>query len=815
MELEKLYDHTKCDAQAQEMWAQEKVCDFVPTDPAKVFSIDTPPPTVSGSLHIGHIFSYTHADLIARYKRMRGYHVFYPMGFDDNGLPTERFVEKKHNTRAHLMKRSEFIDLCSRETAEVEKIFENLWRRMGLSIDWSKTYSTISKDVRRTAQYSFIDLYNKGLVYRKQEPSLYCTTCRTSVAQAELESADVTTTFNDIVFVTEEGEKLVISTTRPELLPSCVALFFNPDDVRYKHLLNKFALTPVFEKPVRIMADEKVDPAKGTGLVMCCTFGDQTDIHWYKTYKLPFVQSVGFDGKWTPETGPLAGLNVREARKKMLELLKESERLVGQKTITHSVNTHERCKQEIEYLVLPQWFIKILEHKEAFLRRADEIEWRPAFMKARYLDWVQNLHWDWGISRQRFFGIPFPAWHCKDCQRVLLADVKELPVDPQEQPFPGGTCPHCSSTSIVPDTDVMDTWNTSSLTPLINLKWPDQSPDALTVPMSMRPQAHDIIRTWAFYTIVKTHFHCDTVPWKTLMISGHVLAGKDKISKSQGNSKMAPEELLKQFPADAIRYWAASGRLGTDTAFSENQLKIGQRLVTKLWNAYRFMGEHLQGYTPHKCVPTDALNQWLLHTLSATYLRYQEFFDAYEYQAALEAIEKFFWSDLCDNYLELVKDRFFNPANYSPEEVEATKQTLYDVGFGVLQLFAPFVPHVTEHLYQALFKQFEHTVSLHATKGDQARFAHTFETSFKNMGSVLAVIAAVRKLKSMQQVSLKKEIATLVVHTADASVRTLLEQQKTVLLGVTKAKELEITAQPLAASQFVVEGDVLTAHVIL
>jgi valyl-tRNA synthetase len=261
MEIEKLYDHATGDAQAQELWTREKVHDFVPANPEKVFSIDTPPPTVSGSLHIGHIFSYTHADLIARYKRMRGYHVFYPMGFDDNGLPTERFVEKKHNTRAHLMKRSEFIDLCLRETTEVEKLFENLWRRMGLSIDWSKTYSTISKDVRRVAQYSFIDLYNKGLVYRKQDPSLYCTTCRTSVAQAELESAEVTTTFNDIVFITEEGEKLIISTTRPELLPSCVALFFNPDDVRYKHLLNKFAITPVFEKPVRIMADQKVDPA--------------------------------------------------------------------------------------------------------------------------------------------------------------------------------------------------------------------------------------------------------------------------------------------------------------------------------------------------------------------------------------------------------------------------------------------------------------------------------------------------------------------------------------------------------------------------
>ncbi|MFA6263821.1 MAG: valine--tRNA ligase [Candidatus Babeliales bacterium] len=813
MEMEKLYDHKKCDALAQELWAREKVYNFVPTDPAKVFSIDTPPPTVSGSLHIGHIFSYTHADLVARYKRMRGYHVFYPMGFDDNGLPTERFVEKKHATRAHLMKRSEFIDLCLRETATVEKLFEDLWRRMGLSIDWTKTYSTISTDVRRISQQSFIDLYNKGLVYRKQEPSLYCTTCRTSVAQAELDSAEVTTTFNDLVFVTEEGEKLTISTTRPELLPSCVAVFFNPDDIRYKHLLNRFAITPIFEKPVRILADEKVDPAKGTGLVMCCTFGDQTDIYWYKTYKLPFVQAVGFDGKWTPETGPLAGLAMRDARKKAIELLKESEKLVGQKTITHSVTTHERCKQEIEYLVLQQWFIKILDHKEEFLKRADEIEWKPAFMKARYLDWVQNLHWDWGISRQRFFGIPFPIWHCRDCERVVCADTQYLPIDPQEQSFPGGKCPHCSSSNLVPDTDVMDTWNTSSLTPLINLHWPEKSPDKLTLPMSMRPQAHDIIRTWAFYTIVKAHFHCNTAPWKTIMISGHVLAGKEKISKSQENSKMAPEELLQQFSADAIRYWSASGRLGTDTAFSENQLKIGQRLVTKLWNAFRFIEEHLREYTPQAQAPSDCLNQWLMHALGVTYARYQELFDAYEYQAALEVVEKFFWSDFCDNYLELVKDRLFNPANHTPEEIEATKHTLYNAGFGILQLFAPFVPHVTEQLYQLLFKTHEKTISLHATLLDDKRFVAHFDASYKSMTTVLAVVASVRKLKSVQQVSLKKEIDTLVIHTNDQSALAALRQQWAVILGVTKAKHLEFSPEELANDQLAAEGEKTAARI--
>lgn len=790
MEMDKLYQHNVFDKQAQDLWEHQGIYAFKPTDPAKVFSIDTPPPTVSGTLHIGHVFSYTHADLVARYQRMSGFHVFYPMGFDDNGLATERFVEKKNNTKAYLMPRSEFIALCLRETMAAEKQFEALWRGLALSIDWSKLYSTISEPVRRASQYSFIELYKKGLVYRKQEPSLYCTTCRTSVAQAELESSEVSTMFNNIIFTTEGGEKLTIATTRPELLPACVAVFFHPDDTRYKHLAGKFAITPVFEKPVRIMPDDKVDPAKGTGLVMCCTFGDQTDIYWYKTYKLPFEHIVGLDGKWTEASGPLVGLTMRDARKKVLELLTQANALVDQKSITHSVNTHERCKQEIEYLILSQWFINILDHKETLLKRADEIEWRPEFMKVRYQDWVQNLHWDWCISRQRFFGIPFPVWHCKDCSHIIVADAKMLPIDPQEQSYPGGKCSECSGTHLTPDTDVMDTWNTSSITPLINIKWPDGSADKLVLPMSLRPQAHDIIRTWAFYTIVKAHYHANTIPWKTIMISGHVLAGKEKISKSQGNAKMAPEELLKNYPADVIRYWAASGRLGTDTAFSENQLKIGQRLVTKLWNAFRFIAEHLKNRAAVKVVVNDPLNQWILHSFSQTHAAYHQCFKGYEYYAALETGEKFFWADFCDNYLELIKDRLFNTQNYDPALIAETQFVLYEIGFGLLQMFAPFVPHVTETLYQLLFKDKEGVVSLHATTFDAKRCAYSFDRSNELMQRILMVVGAVRKLKSEGQHSLKAELITLEICSADKAVIADLETQKNLLKGIANAREI-------------------------
>jgi len=786
IETDKLYDAAKYETAARDLWQEHNVYAFKPTNPEKVFSIDTPPPTVSGTLHIGHVFSYTHADLMARYKRMRGYHVFYPMGFDDNGLATIRFVEKKNATKAHLHKRSDFIALCLKETHEAEQQFEALWRRISLSIDWTKIYSTISAPVRRASQHSFIDLYNKKLIYRKQEPALYCTTCRTSVAQAELESDEITTTFNNIQFTTESGDKLTIATTRPELLPACVAVFFHPDDVRYQKYSGQFAITPVFEKPVRIMPDEKVDPAKGTGLVMCCTFGDQTDIYWFKTYKLPFVQVVGFDGKWTADSGPLAGLTVHEARKKVLELLKESGTLLEQKTITHNVNTHERCHQEIEYLILTQWFIKILDHKEAFLRRADEINWYPSFMKARYKDWVQNLNWDWCISRQKPFGIPFPVWHCSDCGQEILAETSSLPIDPQEQAYPGGACPSCKGTNLKPDTDVMDTWNTSSLTPDINLHWPDQSPDKLTMPMSMRPQAHDIIRTWAFYTIVKAHYHHNTIPWQNIMISGHVLAGKEKISKSKENSKMTPEALLTQYPADVVRYWASNGRLGADTAYSENQLKIGQRLVTKLWNAFRFIGEHTAGIQPtgHLDTLKSPLNQWIAHTWSATYASFQRNFEEYEYQSALESIEKFFWQDFCDNYLELVKDQFFNPDQYTPQERQETATTLHEIGFGLLQTFAPFLPHLTETLYQAMYVAHEKTVSLHITILDDKRFSCTFEQSATLIAAVLAIVASVRKLKSEKQLSLKTDLESLTVYTNLSALAT----QSKLIAGITKAK---------------------------
>lgn len=765
-------------------------------NPGPLYSIDTPPPTVSGSLHIGHIFSYTQTDIIARYKRMSGFSVFYPFGFDDNGLPTERFVEKKLGISPFVVGRSEFIKQCLGVTHEVEEQFKQLWQQIGLSADWRECYSTISAQSRQISQASFIDLYHKGFVYRAYEPALYCTACRTSVAQAELDDAQKPSTFNDIVFESSDGTPLTISTTRPELLPACVALLYHPEDIRYKHLQGTHARVPLFDTIVPIIPDLEVLPEKGTGLVMCCTFGDKQDIVWFKRHKLPYRNIIGFDGKWTEAAGILAGLKLAQARQMVLDELAKQQKLVGQRAIEHTVNIHERCKKEIEYIALAQWFLKILPYKQQLIDLADTIQWSPAFMKARYKNWVENLTWDWCLSRQRYFGIPFPAWHCNDCHHIILANTQDLPLDPQEIPFTG-QCPQCKGSSISPDNDVMDTWNTSSLTPQIcaalynkNAQHIFDEPTPRSfLPMSMRPQAHDIIRTWAFYTIIKSWMHNSTIPWHDIVISGHVLSDSaEKLSKSKNNAKLAPEELLKTYPADVIRYWTASATLGQDSAFSDTQLKIGHRLVTKLWNAFRFFHEHAIRKTeqPSKL---DTVNEWILHQLTATFNSYKLSFDAYEFNGALEAIDRFFWHDFCDNYLELIKEQLFKPELYSLEMVEATRWTLYTVGVHILQLYAPFIPYVTESLYQQLFKEDEKTLSLHQMRFKP--FLWYFAESAQIMQHFNNVVAQIRKLKTQEQLSLKTPLEVLVIYHEKQEILDAIRTLQQYIKGISHAGTIE------------------------
>lgn len=790
--MDKTYEAKQSEQQIKLWWEQENIYQTRRDGKTPLFSIDTPPPTVSGHLHIGHIFSYTQTDIIARYMRLQGHNVFYPFGFDDNGIPTERFVEKKHDVYAPGMNRSEFIALCLKETVIAEKQFEELWRRIGLSVDWSASYSTIDERARRIAQASFVDLYNKGYIYRKQEPALYCAMCRTSVSQADLEDVEKETYFNDVQFTTTTGEHLVIGTTRPELLASCVALFYHPTDTRYKHLQGQHAIVPLYEHQVPIMADDKVQVEKGTGLVMCCTFGDKTDIEWFKKHSLPYRQSIGLDGKMVEATGPLAGLKVGDARVKVIELLQQAGLLLAQKKITHTVNVYERSKREIEYVMLSQWFLKILPYKQEFLALADKLEWRPAFMKARFVDWVTNLQWDWCLSRQRPFGMPFPVWHDAKTGDIYVAPVESLPVDPQETAYPG-TVP--AGVELTPDKDVMDTWNISSLTPFICQSLFEQkdtvdfSQPTNFLPMGMRPQAHDIIRTWAFYTMVKAWMHNHTLPWKEIVISGHVLSSaKEKISKSKGNNPLDPENLLANYPADVIRYWTAAGSLGHDVAFSENTLKIGNKLLVKLWNACRFALEHLGGDNKTFARPEKlgVINEWILHRQSETFDRYNAYFAEREFGLALQTLESFFWQDLCDNYLEVIKFQFFSPERFGANEIAATRWTLQQTLLRTVQMFAPFVPFIAEALYQQMFKHLVGLPSIHATEFAQLQESCSCPNSVARMQHLLSIASQIRALKSSKQLSLRAELAHCTI-IASAEVLEFLQTQDATIRGLTSA----------------------------
>ncbi|HXW86516.1 MAG TPA: valine--tRNA ligase, partial [Candidatus Bathyarchaeia archaeon] len=767
-----------------------------------LFSIDTPPPTVSGNLHIGHIFSYTQTDIIARYKRLCEYHVLYPFGFDDNGLATERYVEKKCGVRAVDMSRSDFIALCMQETEHAEKLFQQVWNAVGLSAQGENAYRTISAQARGLAQASFIELYKKGFVYRQNEPALYCTTCRTSVAQAELDDHEEKSFFNTIPFMHESGQQLFIGTTRPELLPSCVALLYHPTDERYVKLAGTHAKTPLFDISVPILADELVDKDKGTGLVMVCTFGDTTDIIWYKKHHLSYRQSLDAAGRFMPHTDFLAGLKVKDARVRIIQKLVEAGLLQAQKEIVHTINVHERCQQPIEFFMLPQWFISIVAHKKKLLELADECTWYPAFMKSRYQNWVENIAWDWCISRQRYFGIPFPCWHCQQCNALILADEKSLPIDPQNSKAPA--CSSCGSTEVVPDIDVMDTWNTSSLTPYLcgQLYYGKELPlDAQEytsfLPMSMRPQAHDLIRTWAFYTIAKTWMHHGTIPWKDIVISGHVLSdSKQKLSKSkEGGKTLTPEGLLQQYPADAIRYWTACARLGTDVAFSQEQIKIGSRLVTKLWNAFRFALPHIEQLSAQKSVPKNigTVNEWILHQISAVFVRYQENLDVYEFGPALEAVEQFFWCDFCDNYLECIKHQLFNPDQYTSDTVFATRWTLAHICRRILQLYAPYVPYITEALYQEhAFVQTD-ALSVHQTNYANVQIPYVFADSAYTMTALLQIIQEVRKLKTEHKLALNSPLAQLEIFISDDDMRHSIGKEQQLLRGVTQAEHITLS----------------------
>lgn len=779
------YDPTQAEPRWQQYWQERGIFRFDPASGRPLYTIDTPPPTVSGMIHMGHVFSYVQAEVLARYHRMRGEEVFYPFCFDDNGLPSERFTERTLGIRAVDMPRSEFVRKCLEVTKQAEAGFRDLWTRLGFSCDWDEMYTTIDPWVRRISQRSFLDLYRRGRVYRREMPTLWCPECVTAVAQAETEDRDLPSTFYDIEFPLPGGGAIPIATTRPELLPACVAVFRNPSDERWMHLEGRTALVPLFDREVRIIADDRVASDKGSGLVMCCTFGDTTDIAWQDEYGLDLRIVLEKNGRMGPLAGFLEGLTAVQARAEVVSRLEALGLLHGGRPITHAVNAHERCGTPLEYLVYPQWFIRILDIKAELLERGAQVRWHPPMFRVRFDHWVENLKWDWCISRQRYYGVPFPLWYCDSCGKPVLAPEETLPVDPLES-LPPAPCGVCGSSGFVPETDVMDTWATSSLTPQINARWGESDERRGFLPMGLRPQAHDIIRTWAFYTIVKAHLHGGDIPWRDMMISGHALnPSREKMSKSRGNVAGDPLAALERYSADELRYWACSSRLGTDVVFSEEVLGLGRRLVTKLWNAVRFAAAHLEDYDPSAPVEARPFDRWIAARAAAVVKAATSGMEEYEYSICMREAEAFFWSALCDNYLEIAKARLYS----DPGPPRAAAQSaLYSALYTVMRLFAPVLVHITEELYQEVFRRFEGHESIHVAPWPSPGEAD--EEALAAGDAALVVVEAARRYKSEKGLSMASRLPALRVIGAPG-VLDAVRPCEDDLLGVTRAGRIE------------------------
>ena len=793
-ELPQKYDPQVEELRLQKFWEEEGINSFDVNSKKPLFSIDTPPPTVSGKMHMGHAFGNSQQDFIARYKRMRGFNVLQPLGTDDNGLPTQTLIQKIKKVSALKMGRKEFRRLCH-ETLdkELKPSYINDWKRLGISCDYKVTYSTIDPHCRKISQKSFLDLYKDGREYRTEAPAMYCPHCGTAISQVECEDKELDSFFNDIVFKAD-GKDLIIATTRPELLPACVAVFFHPDDKRYSHLEGKQAKVPLFGFEVPLLPDARADPEKGTGIVMCCTFGDSTDCEWQKAHNLPIKEAIDRSGRLTALAGKYEGMKIEEARKAIIADMKEKGLLLNQKPIRHPVNVHERCGTPIEFVHSKQWFIKYLDLKDNMLRWGDEFNWHPTHMKNRYDNWVQGLQWDWCISRQIYFGIPFPVWYCKKCDEVILAREEDLPLDPMEDKPPVDKCPKCGHTEFEGESDIINTWATSSLTPTIVKELFKGTPvydELKNNPMSLRPQGHDIISFWLFNTVVKSKLHYDMKPWDDVFINGWMLdpQGK-KMSKSKGNV-IEPQEMIKKYSADALRYLAGGSKLGDDLNFQEKELVAGKKTVTKIWNATKFAIMNLEGFdtsTKLEDVQFRPFDRWILSKLQDLVRKTTEELDQFHYSKALAATEIFFWQVLCDNYLEIAKDRIYNPETRGEEQKVAAQFTLYHSFLTVLKLFAPILPHITEAGYQLYFAEKEGFKSIHNSPWPEAHEHLLNEQAEIHGDLVVKVITAVRRFKSEKQVSLKKDIR-LTIQCSDEE-KAVFESLQGDLKAVTRATEL-------------------------
>ncbi|TDQ61242.1 valyl-tRNA synthetase [Actinomycetospora succinea] len=800
----------------------------------QVFSVDTPPPTVSGSLHVGHVFSYTHTDIVARFQRMRGKQVFYPMGWDDNGLPTERRVQNFYGVRCEPslpydpdftppekpgkqqipVSRKNFVQLCETLTADDEKAFEALWRRNGLSVDWSHGYQTIDARARAISQRAFLRNVERGQAYVSMAPTLWDVTFRTAVAQAELEDREHTGAWHRIAYHGADQD-VFIETTRPELIPACVALIAHPDDERYQALFGTTVRSPLFDVEVPVLAHPAAEMDRGAGIAMCCTFGDLTDVQWWRELDLPNRTVINRDGRLLRETPDwitseqgraryeeIAGATVFSAKERIVAMLTDTGELSGDvRPVTRPVKFYEKGDKPLEIVSSRQWYIRNGGRedrvREEMLERGRELQWHPEYMRHRYEDWVRGLNGDWLVSRQRFFGVPVPVWYPLDGEgevvpdKPLVPDDEALPIDPTTDVPPGYTADQRDVPGgFTGDPDVLDTWATSSLTPQIAGRWSvDDDLFARVFPMDLRPQGHDIIRTWLFSTVLRSHLEHDSLPWAHAALSGWILdPDRKKMSKSKGNV-VTPMDLLVEFGSDAVRYWAAGGRPGVDTAFDRGQMKVGRRLAMKLLNASKFiLGVGVPAGEPDVSAVSTPIDRALLARLTEVVEKATAALENYDYAVALEITEQFFWF-FCDDYLELVKSRAYG--EFDEAGRDSARATLAAALRVLQRLFAPVLPFVAEEVWSWWQEGSVHR----AAWPDIHELATSAEVDPQVLTIASDVIGGIRRAKSEQKLSIRTEVESLSVQAAPAALEALREALSDVR-AAGRVRDVELVVSP-------------------
>ena len=833
MAFDKKYIAKEKETQIRKFWEENKIFEFDKNSKKLIFSIDTPPPTMSGKMHIGHAYSFSQQDFIARYKKMNGYEIFYPFGTDDNGLPTEKLVQKAKKVDLRRVNRSEAIKIVLDYLKEERPKFIQDWKNIGMSCDFNLSYSTIDKHSQKVSQSSFIELVNKGLIERRKGPVMWDRKFCTAIAQAELEDVERKAFLNYVKakIVGSENTFMIYATTRPEMCFAVVGMSIEDngeyvklkvdnefwitgkntyeekfknfkykivEELKGEDLIGEKVLIPVVEKEVEISHDQAVKADFGTGIAYFCTYGGQEDIEWAIRHKVEPIELLNQYGKLTSIGEKYEGKLADVARKEIIKDMENQGSLIFKEEKTQIVNVGERSGVEVEFIVSNQWYVKYLDKKEYFWEMAEKFNWNPKFMKSRIENWIKGLNWDWGFSRQRHYGIPIPVWYCEKCNKQYFPEKEDLPLDPTINPCPINKC-SCGSNNFIPETDVFDTWFTSASTPKISTTLIDDKKlqDKL-YPMDLRPQAHDIINFWLFYTMAKNNLEYGINPFKNVSISGWVLAPDGtKMSKSKGNG-ISPQEQMEKYSADAIRFAAAATKLGFDQPFQEKEVKTGFAVANKIYNANKFADMLLKNFkTENRKFNINKINsidKWILAKLQTVIKKATKNFENYDYAGAKSEFEGFFMRDIADNYIEIVKQRLWKPEEFGKEETLKAQKTLYTLLFATIKGLAPFMPYITEEVYQNFYSKFEEEKSIHQTSWPEVNEEFVNNEIIELGNNFVSIVGAVRKFKSENQVSMNTKLEYLNI-VCDKNTKEFIENSIIDLKAVTGAEKIEFVTK--------------------